>query len=112
MNSLAKIYDSLIHERLKSWHTLLREQAGAQKGRGCIELIVTLRLIFQYAIKSKSKLYVVFVDYSAAYDRVPRNKLIQTLRDFGCPNKLLSAIAAIYRQSYLSLNDDQILINQ
>ena len=37
-----------------------REQAGAQKGRGCIEQIVTLRILCDYANKKKSKLFYNF----------------------------------------------------
>lgn len=41
MNTLAKIYDSLI---LNRWTNIDQCQAGAQQGRGCVEQIMTLRL--------------------------------------------------------------------
>jgi hypothetical protein len=41
------------------------EQAGAQQGRGCIEHLVTLRLLVDYA-KSEKKLFCVFVDLTRA----------------------------------------------
>ena len=44
-----------------------REQAGAQFKRGCVELIVTLRLIIIP--------FIAFIDFSRAHDRVPRSKL-------------------------------------
>ena len=45
INSIAKIFDMIMCSRLEHWFKPYREQAGAQKGRGCIEHIVILRLL-------------------------------------------------------------------
>ena len=68
INSIAKIFDMVICNRLEQWFKPFREQAGAQKGRSCIEHIVTLRLLTDYATKKKCKLFITFVDFSKAYD--------------------------------------------
>ncbi len=75
LNSMAKLYDMVLCERLNCWFRPFREQAGAQKGRGCLEHIVTLRLLVDTAKRKKEKLFVLFVDFSKAYDLIPRNKL-------------------------------------
>ena len=49
-----------------------------------------------YALFKKMKLYVVFVDFSKAYDRVPRDKLIECLKEKGCGKMMLMAIHKIY----------------
>ena len=72
INCLAKLYDMILCSRLERWFKPYREQAGAQRGRGCIEHIVALRLLTHMARKKKKKLFVVFVDFSQAYDLVPR----------------------------------------
>ena len=41
MNTLAKLYDYLILNRLKLWTSIDKCQAGAQSGRGCVEQIMT-----------------------------------------------------------------------
>ena len=46
INSSAKVYDYILNNRLMSWYIPFREQAGAQPKRGCIEHIISLRLIF------------------------------------------------------------------
>lgn len=60
-NAIAKLYDMIIYERLCKWFRPCREQAGAQKKRGCMEHIVTLRLITDTAKRKKFKFFVTFV---------------------------------------------------
>ena len=69
INCLAELFDLVLSSRLNSWFGPYREQAGSQKGRGCIEHIVSLRLLMDMATKKKLKLFVVFVDITVAYDR-------------------------------------------
>jgi hypothetical protein len=42
-------------------------------------------------------MYVVFIDYSKAYDRVPRKALLERLRDMGCGRVMLKAILSMYK---------------
>lgn len=99
INSITKIYDMVLCERLKQWFKPFREQAGAQEGRGCIEHIVTLRLLCDIAWRRKMKLYVSFIDFSQAYDRVPRRTLFRVLCRLGCGSMMLCALIAMYRST-------------
>ena len=45
------------------------------------------------ARKTKKTLYIVFIDYEKAYDRVDRNTLLQNLAQSGCGSRFLCAIA-------------------
>lgn len=54
-NAIAKLYDMVLYNRLYQWFKPYREQAGAQKKRGCMEHIVALRLIIDIA-KRKSQI--------------------------------------------------------
>ena len=96
MDTLAKIYDTLILNRLLLWYNVDKCQAGGQKGRSCLEQIMSLRMLCDYALQKKCKLYVLFIDYSKAYDRVSRQKLIQVLKSRGCGRVMLKAIQSIY----------------
>ena len=97
MDTLAKIFDKMILNRLLLWCNINKCQAGAQEKRSCLEQILTLRLLCDYAVFKKVKLYVLFVDFSKAYDRVPRRKMIELLRDLGCGKRMLKAIQAMYK---------------
>ena len=79
-----------------AWYTVCREQAGAQSKRGCIEHIVTLRLIFNVFLRKKQKLFVVFVDFSKAYDLVPRSRLFSILVDLGCGVTMIGVLISMY----------------
>ena len=74
----------------------LREQAGAQKGRSCEEQIATLRMAIDVAKHRKEKLFIAYVDYSKAYDNIPRSTLLKILKQMGCGYRMLKAIAKTY----------------
>ena len=71
MDTLAKVYDKLLLNRLSLWSAIDKYQAGAQKDRGCVEQIMTLRLLIDLVKGKRKKLYILFIDFSKAYDRVP-----------------------------------------
>ena len=96
-NAIAKLYDGILCQRLYHWFTPFREQAGAQRQRGCLEHITTLRLITDAARRKKIKLFVAFIDFSKAYDLVPRRKLFEVLKQAGCGKVMLAALIAMYR---------------
>ena len=96
INSISKLYDMVLCNRLNLWFRPFREQAGAQSKRGCIEHIVALRLLTEVARKEKHKLFVTFVDFSKAYDLVPRDKLFVVLKRIGCGMLMLAALVAMY----------------
>ena len=96
MDTMAKIFDTMIMNRLLLWCNIDKCQAGAQKGRSCLEQIFTLRMLCHYAVSKKSKLYILFIDFSKAYDKVSRRKLIKVLRSRGCGKVMLKAIQAMY----------------
>ena len=93
LDALYKVYDSILAERFNLWYIPDVEQAGAQAGRGCQEQLLTLRLLIDVARKSKQRLYVVFVDYKTAYDKVNRQLLVDKLAAAGCGLRFLRAIA-------------------
>lgn len=96
INAITKLYDMVLCHRLSLWFRPYREQAGAQSRRGCIEHLVTLRLLTDTARRKKFKLFVTFVDFSKAYDLVPRHKLFSILERLGCGMVMLAALVAMY----------------
>ena len=108
MDSIAKTYDAVLNRRLNLWFQPDREQAGAQKGRGCTEHLLTLRLLIDLARKKRETLYLVFVDFSKAYDRVPRNAMLEEMEKLGCGSAMLNAIASAYSDTRMILRSASI----
>ena len=108
MDSTAKVYDHLLNNRLSHWINVDASQAGAQKGRGCTEQIVALRLLVDYAMRKKNKLFLLYVDFKKAYDKVPRKKLFECLKARGCGKTMLGAIEAVYQDTKFMLHSAEI----
>ena len=107
-DTIGKLYAKILGNRLKMWMDVDKCQAGGQEERSCCEHILALRLIIDYAKKEKEKLFVLFVDFSKAYDKVPRKKLFEILRRLGCGGRFLRALIAIYKNTINILNSEYI----
>ena len=107
-DTICKLYGKILGNRLKLWMHIENCQAGGQEKRGCIEQVLGLRLIIDYAKKERKKLFIVFVDFSKAYDRVPRRLLFKILKDLGCGKRFLLALMAIYKNTVNILNSEYV----
>ena len=103
--ALANLYDLVLSERFNKWYKTKIEQAGAQKGRGCEEQILSVKLLIDIARKTNKPLYVTFVDYVKAYDRVPRYKLMELLDNKGCGTKFLRALQHSMKNTYCKIGE-------
>ena len=79
-DTLGKLYAKILSCRMSLWMCIDKCQAGGLEKRGCVEHIAALRLIIDYAKSEKKKLFILFVDFSKAYDRVPRKTLFDILK--------------------------------
>ena len=96
IDSMCKLYDYIMNNRLMAWYTPQREQAGGQPKRCCIEHVLTLRLWINFCKRKRKKLFIAFIDFSKAYDRVPRGKLFSLLMRLGCGLVMLGALISMY----------------
>ena len=82
-------YSHLLKNRLYAYATkkgiLKDEHGGFRKMHGTVDSISILKMLIDKYVKSKSQrqrsmLFSCFVDFSKAFDCVPRNKLFDKLR--------------------------------
>ncbi|XP_013401097.1 uncharacterized protein LOC106166982 [Lingula anatina] len=85
---LLKRIDRAIDSRLRE------EQAGFQKGRGCIDQIYALRNIIEQCLEWNTPLYINFVDFKKAFDSVHRETLWKILLSYGVPAEIRLSIVA------------------
>lgn len=110
-DTLVKHYDGILNQRFMKWFKPDPEQAGGQPGRSCQEQIINLRLLIDIAKKKRRKLFIVFIDFSAAYDRVDRNLLFYKLRNAGIGKNFLRAIITMYALTYLIIGSETFSTN-
>ena len=89
-----KVLAKIVLNRLKiiSEEVLPECQCGFRAGRSTADMIFTLRQIQEKAAEQHQPLYVVFVDFTKAFDTVDRTTLWKVLEIYGCPEKLINII--------------------
>ena len=85
------------------------EQARFRRNRSCVDQIATLRIIIEQSLEWNSPLYVNFIDYENAFDRVNRETLCTLLRYYGVPVKIVNLIKNSYEGiTYRVMHEGQV----
>jgi len=94
-----KIFARIILNRLSTHitHVVVPEsQCGFRSKRSTMDMIFCLRQLQEKCIEQDRPLYIVFVDFTKAFDTVGRTGLWQLLRKYGCPEKFTAMIEALH----------------
>ena len=79
---------------------IAEEQFGFVAGKGTTDAILTMRNIIEKTVKRQDQqLWLMFVDYSKAFDTVNHNVLWKTLLDFGTPKHLVWLLERLYSKA-------------
>eukprot|EP00245_Coleochaete_scutata_P010377 TRINITY_DN3619_c0_g1_i11.p1 TRINITY_DN3619_c0_g1~~TRINITY_DN3619_c0_g1_i11.p1 ORF type:complete len:1206 (-),score=200.47 TRINITY_DN3619_c0_g1_i11:736-4353(-) len=97
-----KVYATLLEKRLAEWaerHGIrARGQAGFRKGFGTAQHLFMLRVLTDKVRgKAWKKLYCAFVDFSKAFDTIPRDMLWKRLGEVGIEGSMLHSLQAMYQ---------------
>ena len=88
-HTLARLYASILEQRLSSWaeSECIRAagQAGFRRGFSTLDHILTLRAIIEEGRAHGRRIYCSFVDFRKAFDTVPRARLMHRLQQLGVP---------------------------
>jgi hypothetical protein len=97
-----KLYNRMIMNRLRpALDPLLRIfQNGFRKKRTTVGQIVALRRLLEGAQGNNLSCVLTFIDFRKAFDTIHRGKLIEILRAYGVPNKMVEAIEATYSETW------------
>ena len=77
LDVVGKVAARILQGRLQELaeEVLPESQCGFRKGRGCSDMIFTVRQLIEKANEHKAKIFLVFIDLRKAYDSVPREAL-------------------------------------
>ena len=93
-----KVFARVLLNRLTSVAEdfLPEAQCGFRVGRGTTDMIFSLKQIQEKCIEQRMPLYMVFVDFTKAFDTVNRSLLWIILKKIGCPEKFVNLIASLH----------------
>ena len=75
---------------------LPESQCGFREGRGCSDMIFTVRQLVEKTIEHHSKQFLIFVHLTKAYDTVPCEALWCTLQKLGIPGSIIDIIQSLH----------------
>jgi len=78
---------------------LPNEQAGFRPGRRTRDLLVNIQILIEKVNATQNGvLFLMFVDYTKAFDMVSHPKLFKVLLEMGIPKHLAALVQALYAQ--------------
>ena len=78
---------------------LAEEQAGFRPGRGTGDMLCAIQAVLEklnVVKKDQQDAFIIFIDYSKAFDNVDHDQLLQTLLNMGFPPHLVVLIQSLY----------------
>lgn len=103
LDTLYKMFTGLILSRINSWldfNGIINEfQAGFRKDYSTIDNLFNLTSIVNLGFKQKKKTFAFFVDFSSAFDIIPRNSLFYKLCCLGFSRKLVLILQKLYNNT-------------
>lgn len=100
MNCAAKVLMAILNNRLMNWiqqmNILYEYQAGFRPKYSTVDNVYNLCSVIQLKFSEKKKVYAFFVDFKAAFDRVPRTALMYKLSCMGVSTKFLNLLKSLY----------------
>ena len=99
--SFCKLFCSILNNRIINWATTNKIfspcQLGFLKGNRTSDAITLLHnSIYEYCHKRNSKLYSCFVDFEKAFDKIPRNLLLDKIYTLGITGNTFIIISSMY----------------
>ena len=82
--------------RVKIEQELPNEQAGFRRGRGTADMLVALQILIEKTLEVDGQAFIVFIDYSKAFDSISQTQLFDILSEMGFPKHLVSLLEALY----------------
>ncbi len=103
LSTCGKVFTKILNKRLVTWANTNdkyhEEQAGYRAGYSTVDQIFSLyTLAEKYLTKQNKRCYVLFVDLSKAFDRIPHLMLWDRLIKIGIHGKVMNILQSMYKK--------------
>lgn len=99
---MSKLLGSVLEQAISSWAETNGKRAIGQAGfrpkHSTIDHLISLRVLMEESRLKGKTLYCCFVDFTKAFDTVPRTGLWQRMESIGVPLHLRIAVAHLYQR--------------
>jgi len=110
-STVSKIFRSLLVNRINPWYNqqLSQSQTGFRQNYGTTDAILRNKMIQTLGKKTNTEIYALYIDLSAAFDKVVREWVFRSIR-LRIPNnsstKIIDLLQNFYTDTSAYLNDD------
>ena len=111
LSCFSKYFCSILNQRLLNYVTKMKILSEGQLGfvpgnRTSDGLFILHNLINHYCQKNSKHLFGCFVDFSKAFDTIPREKLFQKLLDYNINGKFYDCLSMLYNRDQVCVKID------
>ena len=110
ISCLGKLFTKIMNDRLNKWadaEDILSEvQYGFRKNRSTVDCLYIIQGLVDIMFSKGLKLYVCFIDYEKAYDRIDRACMFHKLLKLGVSSKCINIFKDLYSKMKLTVNCD------
>ena len=114
LDVVGKVVARILQERLQQLaeEELPESQCGFRKGRGCADMIFTVRQLVEKSWEHKTKTFFMFIDLKKAYDSMPRAALWVALKKLGVPQQTITLIQSFHEDMKAQIRLDNTLLEE
>lgn len=99
---MSKLLGSILEQAISVWAETngkrAKGQAGFRPKHSTIDHLISLRVLMEESRLKGKTLHCCFVDFTKAFDTIPRSGLWQRMEHIGVPMHLRVAVAQLYQQ--------------
>lgn len=104
LSSISKIFTKILSQKVISATGISDEQQGFRKNWSTIDGIFIIRQLIEGSIEYDKPLYLCFVDFTQAFDRVRLNDVLKTLRNNHVNENIITIIKELNTNTKTKIN--------
>jgi hypothetical protein len=108
---LTSCISEIIYKHLETHNILAEQQKGCRKkSQGCKEQLIIDSVVSKLALRTKSDIYTMYIDYQKAFDSVPHSWLVSILKHYNINDIIINFLSNTMQNwtTVLKLQDHQV----